>query len=615
MGTLTISTGIKRAVATIAVFFLLSLCFALLFSFDVSRISAVHSACSDGIDNDADGRTDYPADEGCVNLDDDSEGTAVSSVFVTVTDDRDSVTPGGNLVYVITLRQQSDDQRTVQVDLHLPFQSNAVSASDGGAVSPSHVRWTGVTLHRNVTKTLQVHANIRHDAVSGEYMVARVIAGGAEDTDTTLLEGFVPEPQDVFEVSITDNKEFAQPGEELRYVMSVRNTSNRSVRTDVRLGMPYETFFVSNSVGGTRDSYTVTWPDIVFQPGERLSFEAIVRIDPYMRTQNAIRARVIAGTRSAVDRTDVNVGVPANVVTASITDDRETARVGEILTYTIVVRNASDATAANLTVSAGLPLYAEFVRADEGGFFDGTNVRWLTNVGANGSRTLSFAVRVRSDAPEGHVLTAAAVAGGIDGFLARDRTTVGERSTGSSASSSSSSRTRRDPTGSGLLRKFADREEVVPGSKVRYTLTVRNTYDYVLSETVILDRYDERYLSLVSYDDPGALISQSPGLLRWQVPFLRPGEIWETSYILAVARDIPAGLDLGNVATISGPSLEQISLRERVHTIRAAVMHGGIPKAGVATDLLLGFGSMLGATLSFALQSKKGFRRASERRS
>jgi hypothetical protein len=43
--------------------------------------------CDDGIDNDGDGRTDYPSDTGCVNLDDNSEVNGVSLSGFTLSGD------------------------------------------------------------------------------------------------------------------------------------------------------------------------------------------------------------------------------------------------------------------------------------------------------------------------------------------------------------------------------------------------------------------------------------------------------------------------------------------------------------------------------------------------
>lgn len=576
---------------------LLSVAFTSLFASTVQTTFAIHTACSDGRDNDNDGRVDYPQDDDCETLDDDFEGKGTSGNFITLTDDRDKVGPGGALVYVITLKQQRQDARVVTIDLHLPHQSNIVSASDGGSVSQDHIRWTNVSVYRNVTRTLQVHANVNPNAEQGQYLVARAITEGAEATDTTLVETYVPQPTDVYTVSLSDGREYVTPGEKLTYTARVRNASAQATVNDVRLSLPYETYFVSNSDGGRRDSYSVIWRNVAFNAGETKAFTATVQVDPQAHDRGAIRARASIGSASASDQTIVRVGLPYNSISTALSDGLSTAEKGQVLTYQLRVTNNDETiVGTNVAVDAGLPRFGEFVSATDNGYFDGSNIRWLvTNIAPKETRLLTFKVRIRPDAPVDALLVASAVADGITGSVSRDTTNV-------VAESSEVSQFDRAP---GILfRKTADRGEVLPGGSIRYTLTVRNTLDHVISDAVITDRFDARYMSLEQYDAPHALLSQSNGSMRWKVPVLQPGESWQTSYTLSVDPKAPKGIDLSTVATIRGSDLEDVSLDDRVQTERSDIMED-FPQTGGAWEGIIGSVLSLTAAASTLLQRRR----------
>jgi len=585
----------SKALSALIILTVLSVVFISLIAVTYERTYAIHTQCSDGVDNDRNGLTDYPQDPGCSSLDDDYEGTSTSGNFITVTDERDTVQPGDAASYIITLKQQREEARNVDVLLHLPFQANIVSASDGGAVSPDAVRWTNVSVYRNVTRTLTVNVNVRPDAQPGQYLAARAqVTGEADATDTTLVsEQIQPQQADLFRISLSDGREYILPGEDLVYTARVRNNGTRTTVSDVRLALPYEVSYVSASDGGRRDSYNVTWKNVRLEPREEKTFTTTARVEYRAADRLTLRAKVYAGAAIALDQTVVRIGLPYDAITASITDRRDMAQVGDLLTYIVTVKNSSPVVGTNVSVDAALPLYGEFVSATEGGRFDGSNVRWLIlQVAPNDTRTLHYTVRVRSDAPQGARLTASVSA---DDYVSRDSTFVGNRTEASGG-------------GRVIFRKSADRGETVPGGGIRYTLFVRNTLDRVISDASILDRYDSTYLSLVSENQTQNLVSSSPGQMQWRVPELRPGDTWTVSYILRVSPDAPGGIELNNVASLSSSELQDISLTERVRTLRAGVMTD-FPETGAAMDTLLALALAVSALVTTGIQRKLAFGR------
>ncbi len=573
------------AVLTVA---LLGSAFTVLFSLQTPDTFAVRSQCSDGLDNDNNGKTDYPQDPQCDNIDDDYEGISSNGNFITITDDKDTVSPGGNLVYRITLRQQRETSRNVNVLVNVPHQASIISASDGGSIGTDTVRWTNVSVYKNDTRVLTINVNIKSDAVPGQYMVVRALVDGTEATDTTLVENYVPPQGERFRISVTDNKEYILPGENDTYTVKVKNIADVTQTTDVNLALPIEAYYVSASDGGVRNSYNVVWKNVVLAPNEEKSFNATFQVDPVTKDKRILRAKAYAGTVNAFDQTVVRIGLPYNSITSSITDNRSSASVGQILTYTVKVANKSGTLGTDVSVDAALPMYGEFVSADEGGSWDGSNVRWLIlQIAPNDTRTLTYKVRVRSDAPDGAELLGSVSA---DGVTAKDFTTVVD---GSSVSSNV------------LFRKTADRQEAVPGGSIRYTLFVRNTLDHAITDAVILDRFDAQYLSLESSENPRDLASQSGNQMTWSVPVLQPGESWQTSYVLSVAKNAPNAMELNNVATIRGTDLRGLSLTETVTANTSGVLRD-FPSTGVGMDAIIGMMLAAGALATTAAHRKLG---------
>lgn len=572
-------TRLRKGLAIAASAALLAGTFSVLLSAMPMNTLAVHSQCSDGKDNDHDTKSDYPQDDDCESLDDDYEGLSTSGLFVSITDDKNEVQPGGNMVYVITLKQQRDDQRIVNIVMHVPHQVNVMSASDGGNTTViGQVRWTNVSVYKNVTKVIQVNANLSPYADVGQYIVARVQSEGAEGTDTTLVKEYQNLPQDssIFKISLSDGAEYVVPGDTLRYTINVKNISDTARRAELRVDIPGVAEYVASGQGAVHDHRNIMWKDLTLDAGEQKQLTFSLRVTERTQDRLLVVTKAYIGAAMAVDRTVARIGLPYNAISASITDNHASAEVDELLTYRVHVTNNSDTVGTNVSVNASLPLYGEFVSATEGGRWDGSNVRWLIlQIAPKSSRDLSYTVRVRNDALQGASLLASVTA---DGYTARDTTVVSRRSTADGVTSRRSSNV--------LFSKIADRSEATPGSRIRYTLRVRNTLDRPINDAIITDRFDGTYLKFDSASDSTDMISSSAGETRWRVPFLAPGQSWEVSYTLVVARTVPHGIDLSNMASISGTDISNLSLSEKVTTVRTGVFKE-FPETGAGMDAIL----------------------------
>lgn len=556
-----------------------------------AQVSAVFTECADGIDNDFDGRIDYPQDPQCLSLQDDSEGPTGRGLFVSVSDGKDTVTPGGSLTYIVSLRTEREEAMQADVYFQMPHQTNLLGASDGGSRSEELVIWRDVSVFPGRVRKLTVTVEVNPDAKTDLLLVAQLAAEGEKDTDTTRVEedddaviGSTPQ----LKISVTDGLKYAQPGEVLNYVVAVRNPTNSEREYDLRLQIPTDTSveFVSGDHSSNRQA--ISWNNQKIGPRGAREYKVSVRIKEDAQEFYTIRTRASAGAAIATDTTTVHTGVLPNAIVATTTDGLDEIVPGALVTYDIGLENLTNQLATEVDVANALPSYLEFVDASEGGYWNGKNVRWENlTVAPDGTRSLRVTGRVRSDAPIGERLRNTV---SVDGFESVDITNVGNAVAGRGLA----------PQQDVLVYKNADRSEVHPGENVHYTVSVRNTTSRPLYNVLVEDRMDSPYIRVTN-----AQYGETDGnRISWVVPVLEPGQDWTVGYDAKVEYRAPHGVSIPNIVTVSGQGMKTVSLQERVHTSHIGVI-SNLPPTGAAFDaLFLAFSGLLGAVQTF-LQRRK----------
>lgn len=601
-----------------------------------STSGALSPQCADGFDNDSDGRIDYPNDPDCTDGSDNDEHTVSGSVFVSVTDGKDVTAPGASGIYAVSVTTNDNFSQEVTVNLSLAGEFGIFSASNGGEVLGSLVRWRNVTVTRTSPVTFTVQGTVSPKAVDGNTLVARATAGNREATDTTLIRfGTAQSAGASFDVDISDGETSILPEGDLDYVIRVKNLDNVSRTTDVRATLsPYLAFIVPE---GTTDhtSSRLLWTKQSFAPNEERTYRfSGTAIERASRNQ-VIRISASAGGAVDTDNTTIRSAITPHDLDISVSDGLEMATHGNILTYQVRLQNNEDGTVTDAYVSAALPIYGEFVGANDGGVKDGSNVRWSRlEVPANGSRTVVFSVRVRNDAPLGAELQASA---SVDGMTEFDRTTVVEqRAIPSPVSSVRNRPVRRSPTAvapaplptssaaprsaqpaaayrpktvasaavpkpsqSVLLQKTADKSLVLAGGTVRYRIIVNNVTGSPLSGVTVNDRFNAAHYAVVE----AAGARETQGMLEWTLPTLQPGDTWSVSYSLRAAAGLAAGTTLTNLAALNGTALDSVALDKRLAASKVAIVDM-LPSTGAPVDFLLSLALGLSGAVPAAVQRK-----------
>lgn len=581
---------------------------------------AAIAQCGDGFDNDSDGRIDYPSDPDCADSSDNDEHTVAGSVFVSITDGKDRTAPGNSGIYAVTLSSNDNFTQTVTVIAAFPSEFGILSATNAGAINGSSVRWTNVSVSRNSPVTFTVQGTVSPRATDGNTLVARVTAGNREATDTTLIRSTVLNANEpAFDISISDGETSVLPSEDLDYVVRVKNTEGVSMTADVRVSLSPFLAFVDPEGETDHTSSRILWAGQNFGPDEERTYRFSGRAVERARRNEVIRISASAGGAVDTDSTTIRSSITPHNLDIGISDGLAAASWGDVITYQVRIDNPEDGTVTDAYVSAALPIYGEFVAANDGGIRDGSNVRWTSlEIPANGSRTVAFSVRIRSDAPLGTELVASAAVDGITDF---DRTTVVEkravqtpvssvrsrRSTRTSGGTvvqpvSVSSATPRSstkavyrpattayaaavtakPSQSVLLQKTSDRKVVLAGGTVRYRVIVNNVTGSPLSGLTLTDRFNGDQLDVA---DAGGAAKVLDGSLEWNVPTLQPGDSWSASYALKAGASLASGTVLQNLAAINGAGLDAVALDKRISGTKVSVVTS-LPSTGAPMDLL-----------------------------
>ena len=489
---------------------------------DLTTVAYIPAAqCNDGIDNDGDGLTDYPNDPGCASSGDDDE-------------------------------QRPDVECDDGID----------NDNDGGI----------------------------------DY---RVGAGG----DTQCVS-----PDDPWEgdrnviVTITDSEDPVAPGDAYYYTITVwNNDENPQNNMDLRFYLDDDIEFLDVSGGGTynnNDGY-VRWSDV------DLAGDATVSFTVNVRARNDVDVGTILNTYATIDGTsmdDETTRVDSETpefddVSISITDDKDPVMPGDLLEYIIRVTNHTP-NGITIDVRAFLDENTAFMDATDGGEWDEDGIASLTEaikhslvptafaqsggggtviwenlyISSNDTETIRLTVRVLSSAYEDERLRLRVRAEDVEAI---EYTLVGDNCVGPGCIPGI------EPDGTGIITidKEADRSDVLPGSTLSYTLTLRNLSDGFAKGLIVEDHFTAGSLTV---EDPSGGISIANGV-RWQIPSMGPAETRVIRYRVRVGSNMRNGQVITNDVRVEGFGFNRIATDStQVNVISDGPVTGGLGFANSA---------------------------------
>ena len=217
------------------------------------------------------------------------------------------------------------------------------------------------------------------------------------------------------EITAEQTNTVVQPGQEITYVIRIKNTGNLATSTIRTVdAIPEGTEIVEGTIseGGVLANGKITWKNVI-KAGDTVELTFKVKVISETEVTLISNTAKVNGedtptteTPVATTAKDVYVVVDGNLANA------ESAKVGDTLRYVITITNNSNVP-GKTTVTDTIPDGTEIVDGtiSEDGKLDGRTITWNdVAVKANGETTVSFDVTINQDRTES--VTNVAIVGG-----------------------------------------------------------------------------------------------------------------------------------------------------------------------------------------------------------
>ena len=430
------------------------------------------------------------------------------------------VQPGQEIVYKITYTNSTEDDVTATITDEIPAYTTFVSADNGGTESGGTITWTAdVAKGESITVSFTVKVDEETDGAVLENE-AKVNDGKNEYTTNEVTNPTTTPPtKDVYKAGDTTTSidgELVQPGEELTYAITYKNTTGEDVKATITDKIPAHTTFVSADNGGTESGGTVTWTLDVAKDAE-ITVTFNVKVDEDVdgaELKNDAKVKVGENEYTTNEVTNPTPSEPVKDVfksgdtTTSI--DGKVVQPGDQLTYAITYKNTTGAD-VKATITDEIPAHTSFVSADNGGTESGGTVTWTLDVAKDASVTVTFDVKVDDDVNGEVLVNDANVNDGHNDYKTNE------------VKNPTPTDPEKDVFKEGDTTTSIDGEEVQPGDTLTYAITYTNTTGEDVKAT-ITDKIPA-HTTFVSADNGG---TESGGTVTWTLDVAKGDSITVT---------------------------------------------------------------------------------------
>ncbi|WP_244304797.1 DUF11 domain-containing protein [Leucobacter viscericola] len=474
----------------------------------------------------------------------------------------------------------TDDLAGVLDDADLVAGSLTSSAGAAPTVSGNTLSWTG-NLAVGEKVTLSYKVKVKTDSIAAATLVNHVVAAGevpggpkvpsncvdgteAECTTTHPVPALTPGLHVAKTADPVSNTVVGR-GDTVTYSVVAENTGDTALSnvavTDDLSGVFDDADLVAGSltssagVAPTVSGNTLSWTgDLAVGGKVTLSYRVTVH-------GNAANGAALLNHVVAAGEGPGGVDVPSNCVAGTEpecttthplaqtsvkiekTDGKTIVGAGESLTYDVTVTNTGADRATGVTATDVLPAGVTFVSATDGGSYDPALRRVTWNVGtlaAGAAQTVHVTVTVDADVKPGQQIRNVAIIDTDQGCTDDPATPVNECEA-----------VDIDETPAIRIVKTDNKETVVPGEALTYTLTVTNAGTVAADNVTVTDALPAE-LEFVSAGQDGTY-DPATGKVSWTIPSLAAGSSTTVEVTANVAATVGAGVDIANVATVDLP--------------------------------------------------------------
>ncbi|MFD2035060.1 gliding motility-associated C-terminal domain-containing protein, partial [Belliella marina] len=346
---------------------------------------------------------------------------AVADLDIVKTATSATVVAGENISYNITVSNAGpSDAQDVTVTDVLPSGTGFVSATNGGTETGGTVTWNLGTLAAGESITVSLVLSTPSSLEAGTTISNIAVVDSPTDENGPKES----EPEDVeveteAELGIvkTANSSTVLAGENITYSITVNNAGPSDAQgvmvSDV---LPEGTAFVSASNGGTVTSGTVNWSLGTLAAGEGITISLVVSTDADLEFDHVIRNIAVAtsptieGDGIESNPVDVVILDDTTVISVSKVSDILTASPGDVVNYTISIRNEGEFTAKGLVITDDLPSGLTVLNMSLDGGINGDNITWtIDELGVN--ETINIEISALVTLEQGSIVNRVVVSG------------------------------------------------------------------------------------------------------------------------------------------------------------------------------------------------------------
>ncbi|MFD2472971.1 DUF7927 domain-containing protein [Amycolatopsis silviterrae] len=490
-----------------------------------------------------------------------------TKIEITKTASPASANPGDTVKYTVVVRNTgqvaargatfTDDLSKVLDDA---VYNNDASPSAQISYTAPKLTWTG-DLAVGASATITYSVTVKNPD-PGDHKLTNVITsttpGNNCATGSTDPRCGTTTPVSGIRISKTATPASAKPGDTVKYTVTVENTgqtplSGATFTDDLSKVLDDAAYNgdASSSTGSV--SYAaprLTWTgDIPVGGTATVSYSVKVN-NPDTGDHKLVNAitSTTPGNNCVAGSTDpaCSTTTPVSGMRIEKKADKQSANPGDQVTYTIVVTNTGQTPLSGATFTDDLSqvlddaVYNNDATPAAQVSYTAPRLTWTGDLPIGGSATVTYSVTVKNPNTGDHKLTNVITS-----------TTPGSNCVAGSGDPKCTTST---PVSGMRIAKSVDREQVVPGDKVTYTITIANTGQTPLPGATFTDDLSQVLDDAVYNNDatPAAQISYTAPRLTWTGD-LPIGGSATVKYSVTVKNPDPGDKKLTNVVTSSTP--------------------------------------------------------------
>ncbi|WP_410665137.1 hypothetical protein [Amycolatopsis sp. lyj-84] len=480
--------------------------------------------------------------------------------------------PGDTLTYKVTLRNTGViPVPALTVRDTLPPGTTHVSSdpTKGTASGTGPIDWAVNGLAVGETATLTVRVKVEEAAIGKELVNRATVPIGPppvvppdnrcpDDPAAACAKTKVPPPS--YTVTKTVDKESANPGDTVRYTVNVANTGRVTAAglkvVDDLTGLLDDAVYQNDATASPGSvSYAepkLTWTGTL-AAGTSAAFTYTVKVKNPNTGDNRLKNVVTSetpGGNCPPGSTDPKCGTttPVSGLLIEKAVDKQSANPGDVVKYTVTVRNTGQAKLTGATFTDDLTQVLDDAGYQNDGAatigtvsFASPKLTWTGDLGVGETSTVTYTVKVKNPNTGDNQLK----------NVVTSETPGGNCPPGSTDPKCGTT----TPVSGLLIEKTVDKQSANPGDVVKYTVTVRNTGQTKVSGATFSDDLTQ-VLDDADYQNDGAAtigaVSFASPKLTWTGD-LDIGQTSTVTYTVKVKNPNPGDKKLSNVVTSDTP--------------------------------------------------------------